>query len=105
MSQSPSVKLLNEKVLPANYAADKVIQRVIALVKIIIKPELDAYFHRGGKNFNRSQSTIDILYMDNRLVIPQSLRPMIICSSHLWPSGPRINVFNIRRYLVAAHPP
>ena len=33
MSQRPSIKVLNEKVLPANYAADKVIQRVIALVK------------------------------------------------------------------------
>ena len=32
MSQSPSIKLLNEKVLPANYAADELIQRVIALV-------------------------------------------------------------------------
>ena len=33
MSQSLSIKLLNEKVLPANYAADIVIQRVFTLVK------------------------------------------------------------------------
>ena len=33
MNRSPSINLINEKLLPANYAADKLIQRVIALVK------------------------------------------------------------------------
>ena len=33
MGQSPSIKLLNEKYLPANYSADKLTQRVIRLVK------------------------------------------------------------------------
>ena len=33
MNQSPSIKALNEKLLPANYSADKLIQRVIRLVK------------------------------------------------------------------------
>ena len=33
MSQSPSRKLLNEKLLPVNYSADKLFQRVIHLVK------------------------------------------------------------------------
>ena len=33
MDQSPSIRALNEKLLPANYAADKTIQRIIAIVK------------------------------------------------------------------------
>ena len=33
MSESPSIRMINDKLLPANYAADKIIQRVIALVK------------------------------------------------------------------------
>ena len=33
MSQSPSIRQLNEKLLPANYCAEKLIQRVIKLVK------------------------------------------------------------------------
>ena len=33
MNQSPSIKALNENLLPANYSADKLIQRVIRLVK------------------------------------------------------------------------
>ena len=33
MNQSPSMKALNENLLPANYSADKLIQRVIRLVK------------------------------------------------------------------------
>ena len=40
-SQSPSIKLLNEKLLPANYIADKLTQRVIRL----------------SKNFNKTRST------------------------------------------------
>ena len=33
MSEKSMIKLLNEKLLPANYFADKTIQRVIAIVK------------------------------------------------------------------------
>ena len=33
MSQSPSIRAISEKLLPANYAADKTIQKIIALVK------------------------------------------------------------------------
>ena len=33
MSQSPSIRALNERLLPANFAADKTIQKIIALVK------------------------------------------------------------------------
>ena len=40
MSQSPSIKQLNEKLLPANYCADKLIQRVIRLVKWYNKTEV-----------------------------------------------------------------
>ena len=37
MSQNSAIMLLNEKMLPANYAADKTIQRVIAITKKAIK--------------------------------------------------------------------
>ena len=33
MSQSPSIRALNEMFLPPNYAADETIQKIIALVK------------------------------------------------------------------------
>ena len=33
ISQSPSIRALNGKLLPGNYAADKTIQKIVALVK------------------------------------------------------------------------
>ena len=37
MSQNSAIMLLNEKMLPANYAADKTIQRVIVIIKSTTK--------------------------------------------------------------------
>ena len=57
MSQSQSIRLLNEKLLPAKYFADKLI--------------LAQSFLLDDRDF---------LYMGNRFVIPQSMRQMIMCS-------------------------
>ena len=83
MSESPSIRIINEKLLPANYAADKAIQRVIALVKNHNKTvisRLPSPWREKFQSFSVNEN--DFLYMDNRLVIPQSLRPMIMCSLH-----------------------
>ena len=83
MSESPSIRLINEKVLPANYAADKTIQRVIALVKNYNKTGISRLPSPWREKFQSfSINDKDFLFMDNRLVIPQSLRPMIMCSLH-----------------------
>ena len=81
MSQRPSIKLLNEKVLPAKYAADELIQRVIALVKNHNKTGISRLPSPWRETFQSfSIDSKEFLYMDNRLVIPQSFRPMIMCS-------------------------
>ena len=83
MSPSPSIKLLNEKMLPANHAADKLIQRVIVLVINYNKTGISRLPSPWREQFQSfSIDSRDFLYMDNRLVIPQSLRPMIMCSLH-----------------------
>ena len=81
MNQSPSLKALNEKLLPANYSADKLIQRVIRLVKIYKKTgvtRLPSPWREKLQAFSLDER--EFLYMDNRLVIPQAMRPMIMCS-------------------------
>ena len=52
-SQNSAIMLLNEKMLPANYAADKTIQRVIAIIKKYNKTAVNRFPLHGGKNFNR----------------------------------------------------
>ena len=83
MDRSPSIKLLNEKLLPANYNTDKLIRKVIGLVKKYnttgvtrLPPPWRGKFH----SFSLDEK--EFLYMDNRLVIPQSMRAMIMCSLH-----------------------
>ena len=83
MSQSPSIKALNEKLLPANYNADKLIQRVIRLVKNYNKSGVTRLPSPWREKFQAfSLDEREFLYMDNRLVIPQSMRSMIMCSLH-----------------------
>ena len=53
MSQSPSIRLLNEKLLQASYVADKLNQRVINSVKTIIKPALRVCRCHCERSFNR----------------------------------------------------
>ena len=45
MSQSPSIKQLNEKLLPANYCADKLIRRMIRLLKKYNKTGVTRHSH------------------------------------------------------------
>ena len=82
MSENSAIKLLNEKLLPANYFADKTIQRVIA-TKHYNKTAVSRLPSPWREKF-QSFSTDDrnFLYMDNCSVIPQSMRAMIQCSLH-----------------------
>ena len=86
MNQSPSIKASNEKLLPANYSADKLIQRVIRLVINYNKSgvtRLPAPWREKFQAFSLDER--EFLYMEiffNRLVIPQAMRPMIMCSLH-----------------------
>ena len=76
-------KKMTDSYLPANYQADKMLQKVISLVK-----------SRGGAKISRlpapwrekvNSLSIDekgLLYMDERLVIPASLRASIMSSVH-----------------------
>ena len=83
MSHSPSIKTLNEKLLPANYNADKLIQRVIRLVKNYNKMGVTRLPSPWREKFQAfSLDEREFLHMDNRLVIPQSMRSMIMCSLH-----------------------
>ena len=81
MSQTPSIRMINEKLLPANYDADEIIQRVIALVKNHNKTGISRSPSPWRVKFQSFfVKEKDFLYTDNRLVIPQSLRSMIMCS-------------------------
>ena len=83
MSENCAIKLPNEKLLPANYFADKTKQRVIAIVKNYNKTAVSRLPSPWREKF-QSFSTDDrnFLYMDNRLVIPQSMRAKTMCSLH-----------------------
>ena len=83
MSESPSIKLLNEKLLHANDIADKLIQKVISLVKTYNKTGGSRLLSPCREEFQSfSVDEKNLLYMDYRLVIPQSMRPMIMCFLH-----------------------
>ena len=54
MNQSPSIKLLDEKLLPANYAANKNIQKVNTLIRNINKTvvtQLPAPWRKSSNRF------------------------------------------------------
>ena len=81
--RSPSNKLNYEQIFPANYVADKLIQKVISLGKNYNKTgvtRLPAPWREKFQSF--SVDSIEFPYMDNRLVILQSMRAMIMCSLH-----------------------
>ena len=84
MNQNPSIKALNEKLLPTNYSADKLIQRVVRLVKSYNKTDVTRLPSPWREKFQAfSLDEREFLYMDNRLDIPQAMRPMIMmCSLH-----------------------
>ena len=79
MSQSPSKKALNENLLLANYNADRLTQRGIRLVKNYNETGVT---HLPSPCRESSLDEREFLYMDNGLVIPQSMRSMIMCSLH-----------------------
>ena len=79
MERSPSMKLHNEKLLPANYCAEKLIQKVIGSVKKVIKTGVTSLPSPWRETFQSiSLDEKDFFYIDNRLVIPQSMRAMIM---------------------------
>ena len=81
MSGSSTIQLLNEKLLPANYSADKTIQRVIAIVKNYNETAVSRLPPPCREKFQSfSIDERNFLYMDNRLGFPQSMRAMIMCS-------------------------
>ena len=80
-SENSAIELPNEKLLPANYFADKTIQRVIAIVKNYNNTAVSRLPPPWREKFQSfSIDERNFLYMDNRLVIPQSMRAMIMCS-------------------------
>ena len=62
MSENSAIKLPNEKLLPANYFADKTIQRNIAIVKNYNKTAVSRLPSRGEKNSSRFPRMIEIFY-------------------------------------------
>ena len=83
MSEKSAINLLNEKLLPANYAADKLIQRVISIIKNYNRTAVSRLPSPWREKFQSfSIDDNNFLYMDNRLVIPYSMRSMIMCSLH-----------------------
>ena len=85
MDQSPSIRALMEKLLPANYAADRTIQKIIAILKSYNRTavsRLPSPFLRRETFQSFSLDERGFLYMDNRLVIPHAMRSMIMCSLH-----------------------
>ena len=80
MSENSALQLLNEKLLPANYHADKTIQKVISIVKNYNRTAVSRLPSPWRENFQSfSVDEREFLYMDNRLVIPNSKRAMIMC--------------------------
>ena len=83
MSQSTSITQLNEKLLLSNYCADKLIQRVIRLVKTYNKTGVTRLPSPGREKFQTfSLDERGFLHTENRLVIPQAKTAMIMCSLH-----------------------
>ena len=83
MSENSAIQLLNEKLLPANYHADKTVQKVISIVKNYNRTAVSRLPSPLREKFQSfSVDERDFLYMDNRLVIPSSMRAMIMCSLH-----------------------
>ena len=83
MSQSPSIRALNERLLPANFAADKTIQKIFALVKNYNRTavsRLPSSWRQKFQSFSLDER--EFLYRDNRLVIPHAMRAIIMCSLH-----------------------
>ena len=101
----PSTKLLDEKLLPANYVADKLIQKVISLVKTYNRTGVSRLPFHGGKNSNPFRSTRKTYYtwIPARNSSIYEINDYVFLA--LWPPRPRFDVSNDRRHLVAADTP
>ena len=83
MSENSAIQFLNEKLLPANYHAGNTVQKAISIVKNYNRTAVSRLPSPWREKFQSfSVDERDFLYMDNRLVIPSSMRAMIMCSLH-----------------------
>ena len=80
---SEIIDKINEAYLPANYEADKVVQKVIQLVKTREGSKISTLPAPWREKFNAfSVDHRSYLYMDQRLLIPANLRSSIMSSIH-----------------------
>ena len=85
MNQNSAIMLLNEKMFQQSTQRIKLSKEQSQSLKNTLKQPLADSPLRGGKSFNLFPfDNREFLHMDNRLVIPQSIRQMIMCSSMLF---------------------
>ena len=83
IATSEIVEKMNDSYLPATYQADKMIQKVIALVKSREGAKIARLLAPWREKFNSlSIDNKGFLYMDERLGIPANLRASIMSSMH-----------------------
>ena len=80
---SDAIDKINVSYLPANHEADKMLQKVIQLVKTKGGAKISRLTAPWREKFNSfSVDSRNYLYMDERLVIPTNLRTSIMSSIH-----------------------
>ena len=83
LNMSAEFDKINEAIRPANYEADKQLQKIIPLVKTREGGKISRLPSPWREKFNSlSVNEKNILYMDHRLVIPQNLRASIMSALH-----------------------
>ena len=74
---------INDSYMPANYEADKMLQKIIQLVKSKKGAKISRLPAPWREKFSSfSVDSRNYLYMDERLVIPTNLRASILSSIH-----------------------
>ena len=83
MSDASTIAWINKNCLPANYAADKILQRMVELVKSRNKAKISRLPAPWREKFHSFRvDDKNLLYMNNRLVIPAEMRRPILNSLH-----------------------
>ena len=83
INMSEAIDKINEAILPANYEAEKQLQKIIALVKTREGGKISRLPSPWREKFNSlSVDERNFLFLDNRLVIPQNLRASIMSALH-----------------------
>ena len=78
-----SINFINQSFLPANYEADKLLQKVIVLVKNREGAKISRLPNPWRERFTAfSVDERNFLYHDERLVIPQNLKKSILNAVH-----------------------